>query len=642
MATTIDELIVRIKADTAELERALPKIKKPLNEAEGSTKRLAASFGGVKAAALTAVAAVASISVATKKIVDVGMAFEDLQTSLNAVFGSVTAGQQAFDDIKSFAQETPFQLETATQAFINLKASGIEPNIDQLKTFANVASVATDSVGAFEALVRVTQRASQGAVQLEELNILADRGIPVFTALERQLGLTRDQVTKFGSTSDGAAKIMSALTVGLQEITGDAMAQKMENLSVKTSNLEIALKEAAFAIYEEGGLGKAFKKFTDDAIQDVNTLTIKLKSLFTGAPEEFFTAETNEERIKILDKESQRIRAIVKARGGSTGAGMHNFANNPFGTIIGLFTSGQSGGDIAQMEARALSLENLAASLRDTMKIEKDRAAAAAAQATEDAENTKVLRDRQLLENELSKLLEKNADKGKILQEQIAKVNDEISLILGGGESKFTEAQLSELLDVLQGKLDDLNKKSGEVAATFAETMAPAIAQTVNAFTTDFVNALMEGASALDTFKDLAKNIVSQIISTFLQMAVINKILNAIFGKSGFNVSGYSPLPELASGGSVSSSRPVLVGERGPELFIPHSAGSIKNAQNTRGMMSGGGVVINQSINLSTGVQATVRSEVMQMLPMINDVTKAGVLEAASRGGKYRRGLLGG
>ena len=101
-------------------------------------------------------------------------------------------------------------------------------------------------------------------------------------------------------------------------------------------------------------------------------------------------------------------------------------------------------------------------------------------------------------------------------------------------------------------------------------------------------------------------------------------------------------MPELASGGSVSGSRPVLVGERGPELFIPHSAGSIKNAQNTRGMMSGGGVVINQSINLSTGVQATVRSEVMQMLPMINDVTKAGVLEAASRGGKFRRGLLGG
>ena len=57
--------------------------------------------------------------------------------------------------------------------------------------------------------------------------------------------------------------------------------------------------------------------------------------------------------------------------------------------------------------------------------------------------------------------------------------------------------------------------------------------------------------------------------------------------------------------------------------------------------MGGSGVVINQSLNFSTGVSATVRQQVIKMLPMIGDVSKASVLEAASRGGNFRRGLLG-
>ena len=66
------------------------------------------------------------------------------------------------------------------------------------------------------------------------------------------------------------------------------------------------------------------------------------------------------------------------------------------------------------------------------------------------------------------------------------------------------------------------------------------------------------------------------------------------------------------------------------------------NNHSSRLAMGGGGVVINQNLNFSTGVVPTVRTEIMKMLPTISDVTKASVLEAASRGGTFRRGLLGG
>jgi hypothetical protein len=70
--------------------------------------------------------------------------------------------------------------------------------------------------------------------------------------------------------------------------------------------------------------------------------------------------------------------------------------------------------------------------------------------------------------------------------------------------------------------------------------MAPAIAAAAQAFTSEFVNSLMEGESALDSFKNFAKDIVGQIITTFLQMAVVNKILNGVFGLTGSNPTPYN------------------------------------------------------------------------------------------------------
>ena len=84
-----------------------------------------------------------------------------------------------------------------------------------------------------------------------------------------------------------------------------------------------------------------------------------------------------------------------------------------------------------------------------------------------------------------------------------------------------------------------------------------------------------------------------------------------------------------------------MVGERGAEIFVPNTGGSIMNHMNSRNSMGGGTVVVNQSVNFATGVVPTVRAEVTKMLPQISDVTKGAVLEAAVRGGSYRKGLMG-
>ena len=50
---------------------------------------------------------------------------------------------------------------------------------------------------------------------------------------------------------------------------------------------------------------------------------------------------------------------------------------------------------------------------------------------------------------------------------------------------------------------------------------------------------------------------------------------------------------------------------------------------------SGGGVTINQTIQVTTGVQSTVRAEIMQMMPRIAEASKAAVMDARQRGGSF-------
>ena len=55
----------------------------------------------------------------------------------------------------------------------------------------------------------------------------------------------------------------------------------------------------------------------------------------------------------------------------------------------------------------------------------------------------------------------------------------------------------------------------------------------------------------------------------------------------------------------------------------------------------GQGVVINQTINVTTGVQSTVRAEINNLMPTIAEVTKSAVLQEASLGGSYQAQLQG-
>jgi phage-related minor tail protein len=114
--------------------------------------------------------------------------------------------------------------------------------------------------------------------------------------------------------------------------------------------------------------------------------------------------------------------------------------------------------------------------------------------------------------------------------------------------------------------------------------------------------------------------------------------LLSMFGLGGGGSVPLPPIPMRAAGGSVSSGSPYIVGENGPELFMPSRSGSIIPDST---MSGGSGVVVNQTINISTGVQQTVRAEIQSLLPQISNAAKAAVIDAKRRGGSFANAFGG-
>ena len=80
-----------------------------------------------------------------------------------------------------------------------------------------------------------------------------------------------------------------------------------------------------------------------------------------------------------------------------------------------------------------------------------------------------------------------------------------------------------------------------------------------------------------------------------------------------------------------------LMGEAGPEAIMPLKRGANgKLGVQAEGV---GTTIVNQTINVSTGVQQTVRTEIKSLMPQIAESAKFAVLDAKRRGGSYGRTL---
>jgi methyl-accepting chemotaxis protein len=160
-----------------------------------------------------------------------------------------------------------------------------------------------------------------------------------------------------------------------------------------------------------------------------------------------------------------------------------------------------------------------------------------------------------------------------------------------------------------------------------------------NSFGDAFMSIIDGTKSTKDAFKDMARAIIADLYQMFVVKQITGFIGNAIMGAIG----GGGPTrptmnPRRASGGSMMSGRPYLVGEHGPELVIPGRSSTVTNADLTRKSMGGSdAVVVNQTINVTGGTDpAAIRQEVAKLMPAITNATKTAVIDARRRGGQMK------
>ena len=192
-------------------------------------------------------------------------------------------------------------------------------------------------------------------------------------------------------------------------------------------------------------------------------------------------------------------------------------------------------------------------------------------------------------------------------------------------EGKISEEQFREGMADLEHELAMLNP-------VFAE-MVNGIDRAMGQMADSIAEGVMEGKLSLDSFQDIARNFVQGLIAEFIKTYVIKSIMRSAMGFMGFDA-GMLGIGQSAGGGAIHPSTPKIVGERGPELFIPHSAGNIVNNANSKSALGGGpSVVVNQNINVETGVSQTVRAEMISLLPQIQESTISAVIDSRQRGG---------
>jgi hypothetical protein len=154
----------------------------------------------------------------------------------------------------------------------------------------------------------------------------------------------------------------------------------------------------------------------------------------------------------------------------------------------------------------------------------------------------------------------------------------------------------------------------------------------------DFFMSLVDGTkSAKDAFRSMARDIIQQLYRIFVVEQMVQSVSGAIQGAMAGPVQGPN-LPSLDGGGYTGSgSRSGGLDGKGGFMAMLHPRETV--VDHTKGQSVGGGdtVTVNQTINVSTGVQQTVRAEIKQLMPQIAEGAKSAVVDAKRRGGSYGR-----
>jgi methyl-accepting chemotaxis protein len=529
-------------------------------QAINSTKK---SLGGLKKFALAAGAAMAAIGTVRviKDLVNVGKEIESLNVRFKFLFGSADEGAKAFDNLATFAGRVPFSLQEISAASGNLAVVSKDAN-DLSRILEITGNVAAVTGLDFQTTASQIQRAFSGGIAAAD--VFREKGVRSLLGFKQ------------------GAKVSIEDTVKAFE----------ENFS------------------GEGRFGKATDELANTFEGTVSMIGDKFFQLKQAINESFFTEVTAQfgDLNKALDENREGFLAFGRAVGSILGTGLKEFVDTIklivsafqllgrtidrviestgiFGTLIekiltpfGLF--GEVLGYVAENNDKwAESLDNILPKTEE-FKTNMELMAQEIKKVTKATEEAIVANDNLLLSNK------------NIVQHDDRRMN-QINKVMKADRDKVNAEKdgLKQTGQALKNFADEGAKRSKKM---FRLQQAVNIGQAIMSTYTGAANALRDIPPPF--------NFAVAALTVATGLAQVANIR--------------SQQPPAQFGGSRLPNSPFLVGEKGPELFTPNTAGSVTpNHQ-----LGGGGATVNFNITTvdASSFGALLDTRRGQIVNMIN------------------------
>lgn len=214
----------------------LDNISDTANNAGDEVSTLSDGFGNL-AEAVTGI----SLGLLAKDILDTNREMESLRAALTSTMGSIEAGKQSFRVITEFAKNTPYEVAGLTQNFIMLKNMGINPTVEVMSALTNQASKLGGSQETLSSIsLQLGQAYSKGKLQMEDMVILMERGVPVMELLSEVTGRNTSELAEMSSKGEITREVIDQLIIKMGELSEGSNANAMQTLNGSISSLSDA------------------------------------------------------------------------------------------------------------------------------------------------------------------------------------------------------------------------------------------------------------------------------------------------------------------------------------------------------------------------------------------------------------------
>ena len=534
--------------------------KQALNNLQGNLQKVRQSVFNLRNAFIGLGA-----GIVIKGFVDAGIQIENLGVQLKALFGSAKAGEKALKDVTKFAATTPFELR----------------NIQQGIT----------------ALATVRKRAENAGVSFEELLKITGN---TATVLGGDFALAALQIQRSFSAGIGSAELFRERGVR-------AMAGFKEGVAV---NVDETIKKLAKAF----GTGGEFGSLTDELAQTLFGTVSNIKDAFFQ-----FQVEVSKGFFGALKENLGDLKSTVEANreeiaefGNLIGKGL-SVAINATAKTLKFFKDNIDLIVDAIKILIAFKLITFFANLTTAIV-----SATIAMRGFNMAVKKNILiGGAAVLISQLDLIIEKLREIGLLSEKEkiptAPKQDDSVTTtVVPSRKETFGEAVIRNIR-TFRDTLKNLNKKEIEEFQARLTDIGSIIAKGINGGikkTSDaLARSIILGEDLVNTFKKMAQELAVRILSALIEIIArksvelaIEKLITRekekqrnLSAASGNPLAILSFFTGFSKGGAVSKGKPIVVGERGAELFIPNQTGQI--TQSARGTSSSS---VNVNFNINT------------------------------------------